>query len=276
MIAYHDGEWLDENDVRVPVRDAAFVSGHGVFESVRLHRGAYFRIDAHLERLAGSARILRIALPQRSQLRDVLRELARRAQLEEASARITVTAGAPGGAPSVIATIAPIAPDWRERAARGWRLITARTEHPGPNAIPAALKSLGRVYSVLAKQEARDAGVDDALMLSGDVVAEGPTWNFFFRADDVLHTASTEVVLGGVTRAVLLELAQASRMALNVGLPPAELLTRADAAFASMSSLGVVPIVSLDGRLLPGSSDLAAPLQSAYWSLVQQETSRAA
>lgn len=276
MIAYQDGRWIDDADVRVSARDGAFLSGHGVFESVRLHRGAFFRIDAHLERLAGSAALVRIELPAVGTLRDVLLELATRASIDEASARLTVTSGAPGQGPSVIATMSPIAADWRERAARGWRLVTARTRHPDPRTVPPALKSLGRVYSVLARQEAVDAGVDDALMLlPDDTVAEGPTWNFFFRADGVLHTASTEAVLGGVTRAVVLDLAEAAGLRVAVGLPPAELLAQADAAFASMSSLGVVPVGLLDGRPLPASGELAAPLQSAYWSLVEQETRNA-
>lgn len=273
MIAYHDGAWLDETGIRVSARDAAFLSGHGVFESVRLHRRAYFRLDAHLERLAASAALLRIPLPQRSELRAVLIELARRADVDEASARVTVTAGEPGGAPSVVASISPLPHDWMERAARGWRLIVARTRHPGPETVPPALKSLGRVYSVLARQEASDAGVDDALMLLPDgTVAEGPTWNFFFRRDGVLHTASTDVVLGGVTRAVVLGAAAKHGIDLDVGRPRAELLSHADAAFASMSSLGVVPVVELDGRPLAGSLELAAPLQQVYWSLVRDET----
>lgn len=276
MIAYHDGQWLDERDVRVAVRDPAFQSGHGVFESVRLHRGRYFRIDAHLERLAGSAALVRIALPAHDELAAVLRELAQRSGLEEASARLTVTAGPDDGAPSVIATIAPIGADWRERAARGWRIVTARTRHPDPGTVPPALKSLGRVYSVLARQEARDARVDDVLMLLPDgTVAEGPTWNFFFRVDGVLHTASTDAVLGGVTRAVVIDLARAQGTPLEVGLPHADLLGRADAAFASMSSLGVVPVTELDGRPLAGSAGLAAPIQTAYWSLVHEEGNRA-
>ena len=272
MIAYQDGDWLDDARVRVSASDAAFVSGHGVFESVRLHRGRYFRIDAHLERLAGSAAIVRIPLPDPAHLRDVLLELAARAGLEEASARVTVTAGPPGGSPSLLASIASISTDWRERAARGWRIVTAATRHPDPRTVPPALKSLGRVYSVLARQEARDAGADDALMLLPDgTVAEGPTWNFFFRADGALHTASTDAVLGGVTRAVVLELAGAAGLPVRVGLPPAESLAGADAAFASMSSLGIVPVLSLDGRELSGSAALAAPLQDAYWALVAKE-----
>ena len=273
MIAYHDGEWIDDAGVRVSARDAAFLSGHGVFESVRVHERGYFRLDEHLDRLAGSAALLRIPLPQRAVLRTILLELARRADLAEASARITVTAGEPGGSPSVIASISPLPHDWRQRAARGWRVIVANTRHPAPETVPPALKSLGRVYSVLARQEASDAGVDDALMLLPDgTVAEGPTWNFFFRADGILHTASTDVVLGGVTRAAILGIAAERGIDVDIGRPNVELLTRADAAFASMSSLGVVPVIALDARPLEGSLELAAPFQQAYWSLVRAET----
>jgi branched-subunit amino acid aminotransferase/4-amino-4-deoxychorismate lyase len=273
VIAYQDGAWLDDADLRVSARDPAFLTGHGVFESLRLHRGSYFRLAAHLDRLAHSADLVRIPLPSKALLRDVLLGLAERSGLPDASARITVTAGAPGRGPSLLATIAALPADWRERAARGWRLVTARTRHPDPRTVPPALKSLGRIYSVLARQEARDAGADDALMLLPDgTVAEGPTWNFFFRVEGALHTASTDAVLGGVTRATILELAADAGIRLEVGLPPADLLALADAAFASMSSLGIVPVVALDGRAVPGSVALATPLQAAYWSLVETET----
>ncbi|HEX6588698.1 MAG TPA: aminotransferase class IV, partial [Longimicrobiales bacterium] len=114
------------------------------------------------------------------------------------------------------------------------------------------------------------------MLLPDGTVAEGPTWNFFFRVDGVVQTASTDAVLGGVTRAVVLDLARQQGIRLEVGSPPAALLERADAAFASMSSLGVVPVVELDGRALPGSADLAKPVQDAYWSLVNEEGNRAA
>lgn len=274
MIAWQDGAWLDEADVRVSVNDPAFVSGHGVFESVRVHQGRFFRLGAHLDRLASSAAMLRIELPPRERQTAVLLELVGRAGLDEASARFTVTAGAPGAGPSVIATIAPIAEGWRERAARGWRLVTARTRHPAPETVPPGLKSLGRVYSVLARFEARDAGADDAILLLPDgTVAEGPTWNFFFRSGGQLRTAAVEAgVLPGVTRSTVLELADAAGSRVQVGRPSAAQLGEADAAFASMSSLGVVPIIELDGRPLPGSRVLVEPLQAAYWARVRTES----
>lgn len=270
MIAFHDGAWLDEREVRLPIRDPAVTSGHGVFESVRLHGGRFFRVEAHLERLAASAALLAVPHPPLASLREILLELARRSGVEEASARILLTPGAPDESPAVIATISPMPPDWRDRAARGWRIATADTRHPAPETVPPALKSLGRVYSVLARLEARAAGADDALLLlPGGIVAEGPTWNFFFRSGGVIRTAAVEAgVLPGVTRQVVLEVAASRGLQVEVGRPGSELLARADAAFATMSSLGVVPILELDGRALPASRDLAAALQDFYWSVV--------
>ena len=78
-------------------------------------------------------------------------------------------------------------------------------------------------------------------------------------------------VLAGITREVVLELAAADGAPVDVGRPSGDLLASADAAFATMSSLGVVPIVELDGRPLPLSPDVAAPLQERYWSVVADD-----
>lgn len=274
MIAYRDGEWVEHSEVRVHVDDPGFLVGDGVFESVRLHRGRYFRLRAHLERLRASAEILDLTLPPAAELEGICHEIADRNALEDASTRLVVTRGRAGAGASVLGTARAIAGDWRARAERGWRLITARTRHPAPDVLPPPLKSLGRVHSVIARLEARRAGVDDALLLSHDgAVAEGPTWNVFLRCDGRVVTPPVDVgVLPGVTRAAVLELAATSGARIREARVGRDALGSCDAAFATMSSLGVVPILELDGRALEGSTELAAPLQTAYWDLVREES----
>jgi len=272
VIGYQDGRWLPQAQIAVSIEDPGLLVGDGVFESVRLHRRALYRLDAHLERLEGSAQVLRIELPPRDELAGVLRDLCRRNDVAEAAARLLVTRGA-RGRPSIMATLRPVSKDWEARAARGWRLVTARTRHPDPETLPPALKSLGRVHSVLARMEAADAGVDDALLLAHDgAVAEGPTWNFFFRLDGGWCTASVDVgVLPGVTRTSLVDVMTAAGERAEAGRWPAARLLDADAAFATMSSMGAVPVVALDGRELPASREATAPLQQAYWQQVRAE-----
>lgn len=270
MIVYLDGAWLDDADARIPIHDLGFLNGDGVFETARLHRGGYFRLPRHLERLAASARMLDLPVPDR--LDVIAARLATRNALDEGSLRITITRGRPGGESTILVTLQPVAPEWQRRAEVGWRIVTARTTRPAPRSIPAALKSLGRVYAILARLEDRPPGTDDVLLLSeSGHICEGPSWNVFWRRGSVLRTPSADTgALDGVTRATVLELAPAAGFSVEEGEWPRAQLDDAEEVFATMSSVGIVSVRSLDGRAL--ASDAAARLlQARYWELVARE-----
>jgi branched-chain amino acid aminotransferase len=280
MLVYLNGDWLAAEDATIPIDDRGFLLADGVFETARLVDGKYFRLDQHLARLAESARQLRIPTPPADELRDIFADIAERNHLTDASLRITITRGRGGrgldtrgaGPSTILLTAAPVAPDWRERAGRGWTLITAHTRRPSTESVPGQLKALGRVYAILAHLEAEDAGVDDALLLSADGhVAEGPTWNFFWRKGTVLRTAALGGgVLEGVTRSIVLALAATLGYQVEEGLWPVSDVLAADEAFASMTSSGIVPIRSLDGTRF-GADDCSSLLQQAYWAAVAAE-----
>lgn len=280
MIAYLNGAWVPANQAAIPIGDRGFLFADGVFETARLARGRYFRLEQHLERLQESAAQLKLTTPDLPELRALLVDLAARNQLSDASARITITRGSGGrgldtrgaGPQTLLLTITPVAADWRERAGRGWHLVTAHTRRPAPACVPAQLKALGRVYAILAHLEAENAGADDALLLTADGhIGEGPTWNFFWRKADVIRTCALRGgVLEGVTRGIILDLARQNGLRTEEDLwPPADLLA-ADEAFASMTSVGIVPIRSLDGYQFP-ADDTAALLQREYWRIVEAD-----
>ena len=271
MVLYLNGRWLDAAAAAVPVRDAGFLHGDGVFETARLHRGGYFRLGTHLERLRQGGDLLRLTVPPADHLVQIARELIGRNGLEEGTLRIVLTRGGAAG-PTLLVTLEPIALDWQQRAARGWRIITARTRRPPVESIPAQLKTIGRVHSLLARAERPD-GIDDVLLLTvnGDV-CEGPSWSIFWRKGDLLRTPSAAAgALEGVTSATILDLAPGHGFAVEAGVWPRAELDTADEVFATMSSLGVVSVRELDGRTL--RSDRAAHiLQQTYWSKVAAET----
>jgi branched-chain amino acid aminotransferase len=277
MIVFLDGRFADDADARVSIHDLGFLHGDAVFETARLHRGGYFRLDHHLDRLAASAAMLRIAVPPHDQLASVAEQLAVRNALEEATLRITITRGRPHGEPTVLATLQPISSEWVRRAEHGWRVITAQTRRPGVDSMPAQLKSVGRTYSLLARLEAAPLGADDVLLLSeAGYVCEGPTWSVFWRRGSVLRTPSPDTgVLEGITRAVIIDIAPHNGFSVEQGKWLRSDLDSAEEVFATMSSVGVVPVRALDGRPLP--SDAAARLlQARYWDLVAHEVARAA
>ena len=282
MIVYLNGKWLDANEAAIPIDDRGFLLADGVFETARLVAGKYFRLQQHLDRLSESAGHLKIAAPSHDELQTIFEELAERNSLTEGSLRVTLTRGRGGrgldtrgaGPTTVLVTISPVAADWRERAAKGWTLATVSIRRPQPNSVPAQLKALGRVYAILAKLESEAAGADDALLLSADdYIAEGPTWNFFWRKGRIVRTAALDIgVLEGVTRSILFDLLRDLGYQVEEGRWRRDELDDADECFASMTSVGVVPIRSLDGKPFQ-SDDCAVELQKKYWTFVMAEQS---
>lgn len=272
MIVWLDGRWLDADDATVSIRDRGFLMADGVYETCRLFEGGYFRIAAHLDRLERSGSILGVPVPPAGELTTVAYGLAHRNAITDGSLRIIVTRGT-GARTTVLLTLEPVAPDWRERAARGWNLITARSRRPPTDAVPAELKTLGRPWALLARREAAAAGADDALLLSTDGhIAEGTAWNVFWRSGTTLCTPSLEVgVLDGITRATLLAIAPGQGFVVSEGRWSRAALEDADEAFATMSSLGIVPIRRIDDRSFDPAAPTAHALADAYWRTVARD-----
>jgi branched-subunit amino acid aminotransferase/4-amino-4-deoxychorismate lyase len=138
------------------------------------------------------------------------------------------------------------------------------------------VKSLSFLDNVLAREEARRLGADEAILLNGrGVVAEGSVSNVFAARDGELLTPSLDAgVLPGVTRAAVLELAQGEGIAAAKADLPPEALAGADEAFLTNSVMEVMPLTQLDGRLI-GSGEpgpLTGRLREAYAELVRRET----
>lgn len=275
MVVYLNGRWIDAEQATISADDRGLLYADGVFETARLFDGGYFRFAAHYRRFAAGAAALRLPVPDEARLRGIADEVAIRNGLSEGTFRVTLTRGREaGGEPTLLATLRPMATDWREQAARGWRLVTARIRHPSAAAIPPHIKSLGRLHGLLARFEAADARADDALLLTPDgLVCEGPTWNVFWRVGETLFTPSLDAgVLDGVTRATVLELARAEGMHVIEGTWPRAALDDADEIFATMSSLGCVRVRGLDNRALdPAAATAASVLSQLYWDAVARE-----
>jgi branched-chain amino acid aminotransferase len=290
-IVYVAGEWLAAEAATVPITDRGFLMGDGVYDTCRVFQGQYFRFEQHAERLRVSGQVLRIDVPPVPELWRIAQDLLtrnrdaagpERGALDHAVLRLTVTRGSGGkglgtsgaGPVRVVATLRPLPADWRQRARAGWSVMTAATRHAPAQVIPSALKGQGRIYSLLARLEAEEAGCDDALLLSTDGrITEGTTWNVFWRHGRTLRTpAANEGLLPGVTRAMVMELAASAGYTIEEGGWPRSEIEGAHEAFATMTSLGVVPIRSLDGRDFPATGEAAGPLGEQYWERVAEET----
>jgi branched-chain amino acid aminotransferase len=255
-----DGVVVAPEAAVVSVRDRGFLYGDGVFETIRVYGGKAFALGRHMARLASSAAALRLPMPVSPDVvaREVEAAIAASGELE-ATARVTITGGPqdePGlarrdGAHATrVILVDPLVPPPRAIYADGLRAITlawTRTLDPPP---AAAAKALPYVTPILAIEEARARGADDAIFVDGGLVREATTSNVVLvREDGVLATPpSGPGVLPGITCAQLLDLACDLGLSCAVGMVTTRELASAREVFLASTVRELAPVVAIDGN----------------------------
>jgi branched-chain amino acid aminotransferase len=267
MKAWVDGAIVAGADARVPLLDHGFLYGDGVFEGIRAYGGRVFRLEDHLRRLATGARVLALELPGGlDAMRRIVLETLRAHGEPDAYVRLLVSRGVgelgvdPTTCPE--ARVACVAARVRlfppEKLEEGLALATSSWRRPGPDVLDPTVKSLNYLNNVLAKQEARRAGADEALLLNArGSVAEASVANVFAVRDGRLATPPpTDGALPGITRATVLELARELGCEAEERTLGRSDLLGADEVFLTGTGARIVPVASLDGRRIgagPGS-----------------------
>jgi 4-amino-4-deoxychorismate lyase len=264
---------VDPSEPVLRADDDALLRGRAAFETLRVYAGKPFKLDAHIERMAGSAE--RIGLPRvdADTFRDVARVALDGAGVPDASLRLYWTPG-PAGAdsPLALALVSAIPPHLEPLRERGMTVVglSLGIEAERRKAAPwllGGVKSTSYAVNMAAEAEARRRGADDAIFLaSGDVVLEGPVTNVWWRRGSTLHTPALELgILAGVTRAAVVELAPGLGYAIEEGAYPLADLAGAEEAFTSSSVREIMPVVAVDGSAVgdgaPGTA--ARRLQDA-------------
>src|SRR3954468_3592462 len=272
LIAYVNGEYTPVAEASVSIFDHGFLYGDGVFEGMRVFDGGLFRASDHMARLAPSARSLGIALPVDTDgIVEIIGEVVRRSDLQDAHVRPIITRGfgGPGIAPrlspvpSLLVSAYPFPPFLGSDPIK---LFTSAIVRKAPRSLGAHVKSLNYLDAIVAKQQAGELGVHDAVMLDSlGAVAECTSANLFIIVGDTLVTPTTRAALPGITRRTVLELAaELGLEAVERDIWPME-LHAADGAFVCGSGAGIVPIGSFDGRpVVQPHHPIIARIQDAY------------
>jgi branched-chain amino acid aminotransferase len=282
MKVFVDGKYYDEWNAKVSVFDHGLLYGDGVFEGIRAYNGRVFKLKEHIDRLFYSAKAILLELPMtHAQLMRATVETCRRNKLREGYIRLVVTRGVgtlglnPRSCrnPSVIIIAGKIQVYPAELYAKGMDIVTVPTVRNLHSAVNPAIKSLNYLNNILAKIEANNAGVEEAVMLNAEgFVAECTADNLFIIKNEVLSTPPLSAgALYGITRGTVMDLA--TKMGLKVSEPN---LTRydlfnADECFLTGTGAEIMPVVKIDGRVIgngkPGS--LTRKLVENYHTLTK-------
>jgi branched-chain amino acid aminotransferase len=283
MKIYIDGKYCDEKSAKISVFDHGLLYGDGVFEGIRAYNGRVFKLKEHIDRLFKSAKaiLLTIPLSHEEMMRAVV-ETCRRNKLRDGYIRLVVTRGVgtlglnPNRCinPSVIIIAGKIQLYPEELYRKGLEIITVPTVRNLHSALNPAIKSLNYLNNILAKIEAMNGGCEEAVMLNAEgFVAECTGDNIFILNGKQLRTPPLSAgALYGITREVVMELAEQAGLTVSEPNLTRYDLFNADECFLSGTGAELIPVVKIDGRLVgsgkPGPA--TAQLISAYRSLTNR------
>ena len=275
-----DGTLVPADAAVVSVYDRGFRTGEGVFETLRAYGGHVFRLDAHLRRARAGAAELGFDPGPATRLVAAVQQTTDRnlAAFDGAdtAVRLTISAGAvepdspipgrPTGTPTVVVTSHPLAP-----ARTSMTAVSVDLARELPH-----VKAVSYLVAVMARRQAAQRGADEALLTDGaGRVFEGASSNLFVVRDgEVLTPPSDGGLLAGVTRQVVLELAEDAGLGVTERSLDLAEVHGAQEAFLTSTTRELVPLVAVDGRPLgtgAGPGPVTAQLQRAYVDEVRRE-----
>lgn len=280
MYIYLNGKFVDKGKATVSVMDRGFVFGDGVYEVTRVIAGKLFKEKEHLNRLRSGLRGLKINVSEEviSSIPEVSRELIKRnGHTEgEASVYLQITRGTawprthsfpdPEVEPTLFLSSASFTPHTKLHES-GVDTITL----PDIRWTRCNLKTVNLLPNTLATQQAKDAGVNSAVLIRDGVVTESPNANIFAVKDGALYTfPATNYILNGITRQTVIGLAERLQIPVHYTPVRQEELSEIDELFFSGTTTDIQPINTTDkipvGTGKPGP--VVRRIQEAYKELM--------
>ena len=286
---YLNGDLVARDKAMVSIFDSGFSMGDGVWEGLRLHKGALMFLDEHLDRLFEGARTLKFDIGlDRAGLKEALRRtLEINGMTDGVHVRLMVTRGLkatvsqdPRNALGA-ATIAIVAEHKVPPAAassRGLRLATVSVRCTPASMFDMRLNTHSRLNLITALLEAIELGADEALMLDAEgFVSSCNATNFFFVRDGRVFTSTGACCFNGITRGNVIALCRDNDIPIELGDFPVEAAREADEAFVTGTTAGPQPVREIDGRAMRSTpGPLTRRIQALYGALQDAEAARVA
>ncbi|OGW47058.1 MAG: D-amino-acid transaminase [Nitrospirae bacterium RBG_19FT_COMBO_58_9] len=255
-MAFINGAFVPLAEAKVSIEDRGFQFGDGIYEVIRTYKGRPFALEAHLVRLDRSAAALDLTQPySRAEWTHHILEGVRRAGYPEAKIYVQLTRGvAPRdhvypaqAAPTVVMTIRELHPLDRSVQATGVEAMTIEDIRWGR----CDIKSVNLLANVLARQQAKQVQVFEAILVKEALVTEGAVSNVMVVRGGVVVTAPEGPrILSGVTRAVVLEQARSEGLPIQERFVSQAELYSADEVFLTGTTVEVLAVVRVDGKVI--------------------------
>lgn len=257
--AYLNGTFLPLAQAKISALDRGFLFGDGVYEVIPCYGGKFFRLQEHLRRLNRSLRAIQLTPPHDpSAWEAILQQLVAYNEGEHQKVYLQITRGAADTrnhsfsqaaplTPTVFAFSTPLKTPSMEALQKGGRAITL----PDSRWLHCHIKSINLLPNILDHETAVSQGHEEALLLRDGLALEGASSNLFIVHNQTVITPPlSNAILGGVTRDLVLELAQRHGIATAEQPIPQEQLFTATEVWVTSSTREILPIVQVNDRVI--------------------------
>ncbi len=289
-VVYVNGRFYPKSQARISPTDHGILYGDGVFDTCTAHNGMIWRLDDHIDRFFMSAKAVSITIPlEKRELKGVVVETVRRNGLSDAYIKMYCTRGdgppfinpaGTTGPTMVVFAVPPARVYSEEERMKGVRAIISSVRRiPPACGVEARIKQLNYMNNVLMYLEAMNAGADMAIALDlNGYVTEGIAQNIFVVRNSVIRTPPLQLILAGITRRSVIELAgKEGYGVVEEMLTPYDLYT-ADEVFATATAAsgggGLTAITNVDGRVIGGgkTGPVTDRLMKAHLQALRSDT----
>ena len=258
-IVYLNGTFIPKESASVSVMDRGFLFADGVYEVIPVYCGKMFRLGEHLDRLQRSLDAIRLNSPfKKNQWDNILQQLVEKNGGGNQAIYLQVTRGIEGIRdhrfpeeikPTVFAMSSPITKPSGDDLEKVQGIKTITTKDIRWDRCD--IKSISLLPNILLRQQALDAGAQEALLIKNGNLTEGAASNcFIVKNGTILTPPKNELILGGITRDLIIELARENNIECKEVPVSEKSLNTADEIWISSSTKEIVPVVELNNKIV--------------------------
>jgi branched-chain amino acid aminotransferase len=275
MQIYINGSFCPKEEAKVSVFDHGYLYGDGIYETLRSYDGMVFKLIEHLARLKQSADMMEMTLlMDEDGIRRAIYDTLSRNGLKDAYIRVSVSRG-PGEigldpelcpTPTFVIIAKQFFDYRREFYQEGVKIAVVETRRIHPETLNPAIKSTNFLNNIFAKMEAKRAGAFEGIMLNhANFIAEGTISNIFMVKEGVLMTPPLIAgILEGVTRDLVLRLAENLGITVYEELFTEAVLSEADEVFITNTTMEIMPVREVGDKVIGPPGKVTKMLAEAY------------
>ncbi len=253
QIVYLNGAYLDIKDAKISVLDRGFIFGDGVYEVIPVYAGYLFRFEEHIQRLFNSLKAIRLNTGiNLSQWQTIIEQLIQRNGFKDWTVYLQVTRGVakrdhgfPGKEvdPTIFIMCNPLYPQSDKLRSDGVKAITLLDNRW----LNCHIKAISLLPNILLRQQAMDAGSQEAILIRDGFATEGAASNLFIvKSGSLITPEKSHHLLPGVTRDLIVELAQKNQLDVKEQAISENELISADEIWLTSSTKEIMAVTELN------------------------------